>query len=618
VCAEHGYKADITINEAAGVLWLNNVLPDGEIFLHAADGQWSPSGNCHSTINIWHPRVREVVSKHLTAFGAHYRDDPRVVSYELVNEPSLSIERRVQGYQYETIGVGGYSPAARAEWQAWLRRRYKTVEALNARWGTAYETFSTVLPPADLRPPTPTRSDQPQPVGPIYDFQLFRAESHAEHFQRMVAALKAGDPRKPVMPQFIAGFGPRPDAACDLLLLSTLPEWDFFATHDWPGDGPAVTSLFAYSIRRYKWRPHWEDEFIWSQWQPKSTPEPEMRAALIRNLWRQIAWGKRGISLFNLETEWLHDSPSSWNNSIMNIEADYRIPRYSTGAIPVIERKANLLKDVLFQMRLVNQGLAILLPTSSVYGAAPNQLSQQLGQRVASAMLERHILPLVVPEECITDGREELSQYLVVVVPWGINMPTGVQHRLAEWVRGGGTLVALGPPGLFDEYGRPSGTLISLAFGPALWQYDAQTACWTTNDLAPFDKGHAFQARLGTGRVTVLPTAADPQHDIFPAVAALMREAIPQPLVTTAIQGVELLLGEDETGARYLFAINLDVTTGKQGIVAVRGHYSTVRELTVEGAPRVPTHCADGLTRLPLSLQPGEGQLFALGNDKRP
>jgi len=617
-CAAHGYKGDIATSAAAGVVWLNGVLPEGEIYLHTAGGDWSPSGNCHSTINIWHPRVQEEAAGFLRAFGEHYRDDRRVVSYELENEPSLSIEKRVHGYKYERIGVGGYSPQARRAWREWLRGAYGEVEALNARWGTDYASFEAVAPPEVLTPPDPDRSDRRQPVGLLYDFQRFRAESHAEHFRRLVEALKAGDPAKPVMSQFIAGFGLRPDAACDLLSLAGRPDWSFLGTHDWPGAGPAVTSLFAYSMRRYAWRPHWEDEFIWSQWERKPTAEPEMRAALTRNLWRQVAWGKRGISLFNLETEWLHDSPNTWNNSMINIEADYKVPRYSTGAVPVVERKANLIKDTLFGTRLVNQGVALLRPTASIYGAAPELFPQRAGEALAAALLNRNLVPFVVPEECIVDGREDLSAYRVLVAPWAINVPEALQTRVLDWVRGGGALVALGPFGLFDEHGKPSGTLLAQAFGPVLWTYDREARRWQAQGLPEGGEGGAVPRGLGAGRVSVLPIAADPKTTDPEPVLALIRQALPVPPVATEMGQVELLLSEDDTGARYLFAVNLDRAAPRRGDVALRGEYRQVRELTVEGAPALPAVCADGVTTLALTLEAGEGQFFSLGRNFAP
>ena len=611
IISRHGYKADIATSAVAGVRWLDRVLPEGEIYLKPAEGRWSPRGNCHSTINIWHPRVQEESAKFLTAFGERYRNDPRVTCYELVNEPSLSIEESVHGYYYKRTGVGGYSPQARAAWIRWLAEKYGTAGPLNRRWRTNYASFARIAPPADLTPPDPASSEEPVAIGAIHDFESFRAESHARHFGRLVATLKTGDPGKPVMSQFIAAFGIRKAEACNLLSLSALPDWDYLGTHDWPGAGPAVRSLVAYSIRRYNWRPHWEDEFIWSQWERKSTPEPEMRAALTRNLWRQIAWGKRGISLFNLETEWLHDSPRTWNNSMMNIEADYKVPRYSTGAIPVVERKANLLKDTLLETRLTNQGVGILLPTTSVLAMAPELRAQRLMQGVAAWMLLRHWTPFIVPEECVVDGREDLSAFDVIIAPWAIAVPDALQEKLLAWMAGGGTLVSLGPFGLFDQYGNPTQTLLRQTLGETRWVYDSEKGSWSS-PLTQQEAGEMISKAHGKGMVCLLPRPAEKDQVVAQLEASVERLLPPQP-VRAELENVELLLSEDPAGNRYLFAINLHRAEARAGVVELGGEYETIRELTIEGAPTVPAACGEGITTLDVMLEPGEGLLFALG-----
>ena len=610
-CAEHGYKVDIAPSDASGVRWLERKLPPGDIYLKSAKGEWSPNGNCHDTLDIWNPRVREEGAKFLTAYGTHYRNDPRVTSYELVNEPALSIEKMTHGYDSEYLGPGGYGPYAGAEWRRWLTTKYGTVARLNERWRTTYADFASVTPPPDLAAPAPVSSTEAVATGPVRDFQTFRSESHAQHFQLIVAALKRGDPGKPVMSQIYQGFGLRKTAADDLLQMASLPDWDFLGTHDWPGGGPAIDSIFAYSMRRYRWRPHWEEEFIWSQWERKETPEPEMRAAVARNLWRQVAWGKRAVSLFNLEGEWAHDQPNSWNNSMMNLEAEYQVPRYSTGAIPVVERKANLVKDTLFSTRLANQGIAILLPTASVLVAPPENRAQDLGREIAADLMGQHLTPFVVPEECIVDGRENLTPYQVIIAPWAVNVPDELQTKLRAWVEGGGTLISLGPFGLFDPWGKPTQMLLRSALGEVTWQYDAKAGVWRP---APAQDG-VVTRRVGRGTVVLIADASGPPEKRLAAVRDLVRQAVPVPPVATALDTVELMLSENAAGERYLFAINLSRKDVRQGDVSVRGRYVGARELTVEGAPLVPTTFVAGVTRVPVDLQPGEGLFFALGKD---
>lgn len=612
---EHGYLTDAAVSPEAVAPWLyERGGQDEQVYLQTVNGDWSFQGNCHNTVNIWHPQVRGEGARYLTAFGRRYSEDERIAALELANEPSLTVEKHIEGYRYERVGVGGYSEAARRAWSHWLRARHGSIATLNERWRTSYESFDAAAPPADLTPPTPTASGSPVSCGAINDFQRFRAESHAEYFREMVAALHGAMPQVPIMSQLHHGNFGRKDAAIDLYLMATVPGWDYLGTHDWPGDSAAVNSLYAVSMNRYARLPHWEDEFIWSQWERKGTPEPVMRAATERNLWRQIAWGKRGISLFNLESEWLHDSPRSWNNSMLNIEADLIVPRYCTGVISAVERKANLLRDALIDTELAPQGVAILVPIASVYGAAPDGRPEREATVLASRVLEEHWLAFMVPEECIVEGVEDLTQYHVIIAPWAVHVTDELQGKLERWVRDGGTLVASGPFGLFDAWGNPTGTLMRSAFGDLDLRYDGQAQAWAGKPGRGDVAAGLWRTALGKGQalVTPAPLGEGKRPEV---VMAALSEAIPVQPVSTDMGSVELLLRRKAGGTNYLFAINLSAREPQAGVVRVAGHLPEVRELSVEGRPRVPATGSDGTTVVPVALEPGECLCFELRSE---
>ena len=621
-CAEHGYRCDICLDGAAGAIGMLRERLGEAIFLHNPQGEWSPSGNCHNTINIWHPEVRRTAADYLRKSAAYYANSPDVISYELTNEPSLTIERREQGYRHKSLGVGGYSPAARKAWQDWLVQRHQTIGTLNERWQTDHATFARVEPPADLAAPTPRDGLTPVAAGAIHDFQTFRAESHADWFRLCVRAMHAGDPRKPVISQFHAVSVDRKEAALDLRSMAEDVPWDILGTHDWPGDSPAVLSLYAVSMNYKADRPHWEDEFIWSQWQRKGTPEPVMRAAAERNLWRQIAWGKRGISLFNYESEWAHDTPDNWNNSMLNIEADLEVPRYSTGVIPTIERKVNGFKDALFETRVFGPDIAILRPTAATLVTAPELSTRREATFIAGALLERHWMPLMVPEEHMAEGHNDLSGCKVLVIPWAINLPDAVQAKLRQWILGGGIVFASGPPGLFDEYGKPAGTLAAEALGDLKWDYDAKENKWrvsaldrlaTTAEQRPAKDNAAplLVGRLGQGRLYLWPEPFHAAGDATPLLEAL-DGVIPVPYTRTDLPRIEIVPRTASSGARLLFIVNLDPSSPRQGQVQVRGRFGKVTDISCDARPDVPVQDREGVTLIPVRLHSGGAVLLQL------
>jgi hypothetical protein len=627
LCGQHGYAYDIEVEGVEAVRDELAARLGEDAYLHNAKDEWSPQGNCHNTINIFHPEVRAAATAFLRHVAAELRGDARFSSYELTNEPSLTIERHVHGYDYEAIGVGGYSRQAVAAWHAWLQQRYGTIGALNAAWRARYEGFAAVDPPADLLPPVPTDGGTPVPVAAIHDFQVFRAEAHASWFADCVAALHEGDPDRAVSSQFYSPPVQRADAAVDLRRMAEGVPWDLYGVHDWPGAGPATTCLYAVSMDRRAGHPIWEDEFIFSQWERKGTPEPVMRAAIERNLWRQIAWGKRGISLFNLESEWAHDGPGNWNNSLLNIEADLEVPRYSTGVIPTVERKANRFKDVLYRTRIAPTDVAILRPTASTLVAAPDRRTNDECNTIAAHLLEAHETPVLVPEEHIADWPEWHRGVKLLVLPWSIHLPEAVQEKLLAWVRAGGTVLATGPAGLFDELGNPSGTLLRASIGDREWRYTEADGRWALGPArgdAPADVRESepaadlpklLRATVGEGAVYLWPGAVSAGGDAgrLEVIDAVVGEVVPVPFVATELPSVEIVTREDDAGGRYLFLVNLDATAAATGEVLVRGDVGPVVDMSCDARPAVPTRSAEGVTSIPVRLHAGGGVFLSLG-----
>jgi len=610
LCRDRGYPCDIVLDPARAAAF---ALGDREeLFLHNAEGGWSPGGNCHNTVSIWHPEIRRLGARFVERVASQLAAESSVLSYEMTNEPSLTIERHEHGYDYRPAGVGGYEPSAVTAWHAWLEARHGGLAQLNRRWRTAYDKFSDIAPPPDLRPPSPENGVVPVGTGPLYDFQTFRAQSHAAWFRHCIEAFRRGDPHKAVISQFVSPPVERKDAAVDLRILAEEVPWSIYGTHDWPGDRPAVESLYAVCMNRRAQRPHWEDEFIWSQWERKGTPEPIMRAALERNLWRQIAWGKRGISLFNLESEWAHDSPRNWNNSLLNLEADSEIPRYCTGVLPTIERKANGFKDLLYATELGPADVAILRPTTATLVAAPDGLVRRDGTAVAEFLLRRHCVPLMIPEEHIgADPADSLREIRLLVAPWATHVTATAQATVLAWIRAGGTLICSGPFGLFDEYGEPAGRVLEASFGDLGWNYDPDQARWQTREPA-VGAAALRSAACGSGRVML---SAEPFSDPkrLDAVAAACAKVAQIPLVSTDVPNVEILPRRNKAGEMFLFVINLSAREVRRGELRVRGHFESVTELSGECRPAIPVVHEGHTTRMPFLLSPGTAVFLRLG-----
>ncbi|MBT3381410.1 MAG: hypothetical protein HN742_36640 [Lentisphaerae bacterium] len=610
VSRQNGYPCDITFDPAAtAARALGNLEP---FYLHNAEGGWSLRGNCHNTVNIWHPDVRRLAAAFSEKVARLYAGSPALLSYEMTNEPALTIQQHVHGYEFKPDGVGGYSPEAQTAWRIWLEEQHGGLDELNRRWRTQYPRFEDIEPPTELTSPVPTNSTTPVDCGRLHDFQRFRADSHADWFRMCLEAFRRGDPNKAVISQFVSSPMQRKDAAVDLRVMAEDAPWGFYGTHDWPGDRPAVESLYAVCMNRRSRHPHWEDEFIWSQWEKKGTPEPVMRAALERNLWRQVAWGKRGISLFNLESEWAHDSARNWNNSMLNIEADLAIPRYSTGIIPTVERKVNQFKEVLYGTELGPADIALLRPTVATLVAAPDGRSKREGTAIAKYLLRKKCVPVILPEEHIVEDAGCLERIRVVIAPWAINVPDRVQIEILEWIKAGGLLISSGPFGLYDQFGAPTGHVLKAIRGNTGWRYDRANSTWVCATQVGKRNSPPSPVTCGDGGVAILGQALD-VHSQQEIVANLCREQIPVPLVATDLESIEVVPRQNATGQLFLFVTNLDAKSGTDGTITVRGNHPTVLDLSCDARPQVPVTRKAGTTTIPISLHSGGGVFLRLG-----
>jgi len=66
---------------------------------------------------------RQYTEKYVTVLASHFGPDPRIMGWQLDNEPSAPND---------------YSPAADQKFRQWCKNQYKTLDELNKKWGTAF------------------------------------------------------------------------------------------------------------------------------------------------------------------------------------------------------------------------------------------------------------------------------------------------------------------------------------------------------------------------------------------------------------------------------------------------------------------------------------------------
>ncbi len=115
----HGIAVVLGTPTAAPPAWLTSAYP--ETLRTLRDGTRAKHGK-RAQGNNFNPRYQALAHRLVDRMAARFGSDANVIGWQLDNEP----------------GSDDFGAGTRALFQAWLQRRYGTLDALNARWTTTY------------------------------------------------------------------------------------------------------------------------------------------------------------------------------------------------------------------------------------------------------------------------------------------------------------------------------------------------------------------------------------------------------------------------------------------------------------------------------------------------
>ena len=184
---EGGIKIDLATPTAAPPAWFQQANPqarpvsvNGTVLGYGARQTYCPSS----------PEYAEAAARITTELVRRYAGHPAVVLWHIHNEYGCHISRC-------------YCERSVAAFRDWLADRYKTVDALNAAWGTAfwgqlYGGFDEVDAPREA----PAAVNPAQQV----DFRRFSSDALLDCYKRERDIVRAADPSVPVTTNFMAGL----------------------------------------------------------------------------------------------------------------------------------------------------------------------------------------------------------------------------------------------------------------------------------------------------------------------------------------------------------------------------------------------------------------------------
>ncbi|MBQ6824598.1 MAG: beta-galactosidase [Clostridia bacterium] len=165
------------IMELAGQLPMMEYIPDfqmkEEYYCTDEHGHKKIKHTSFGCLNYFHPEVDALISAHFAKTARAYKDYPSLIAYDVFNETAFN--------SYDAFTVERF--------RRWLRKKYQTIEKLNAVWEHNYTDFSQIG-----FAPWMWMS-----IMPAADWHRFRRESVGMFVRGWCDAIRAVDPSRPLI-----------------------------------------------------------------------------------------------------------------------------------------------------------------------------------------------------------------------------------------------------------------------------------------------------------------------------------------------------------------------------------------------------------------------------------
>ncbi len=255
--AKHGIVVVLGTPSAAPPAWLTTAYPD--TLRVSESGMRAEHGN-RQQCSMSSEKYRALARDAATRMAERYGHNPHVMGWQIDNE----------------LGQASFDEATKAQFHAWLGRKYGTVDALNRRWAAAYwsQTYTSFEQ-------IPVHAEEENPAL-LLDWKRFMTEVAVGYTQNQVQAIRAhADPR-----QFITtntmGWYDGFDAYKEHAGLD-LAAWDDYISADpvdWADNGARHDLTRGYKGKNF-WVMETEPAFV--NWR-------KVNNALDKGQTRELAW----------------------------------------------------------------------------------------------------------------------------------------------------------------------------------------------------------------------------------------------------------------------------------------------------------------------------------------
>jgi beta-galactosidase len=446
----HGIRAVLGTPTASPPPWVMAILPDAYRVLPS--GQRMTYGNRREYCPT-HPGYRKRGHIITQAMGAHYAQHPTVIGWQIDNELS--------GHCHCAICQEGF--------QIWLQRKYGSLGALNAAWGTAF--WSHVYTDWSQIPVPLETGGAPNP-GLDLDYRRFISDAYVDLQQEQVDILRQTCPSHFVTHNLM-GFHYDGIDYFDLARTVDVVAWDNYLRTAWSRDkdaDAAASALGHDTMRGLKGKSFWvmEQQSGCGGWQEVGVvPRPgEMR------LWtyQALAHGADAIVYFRWRTS-RFGTEQYWHGVLDHHGQPRR--RYQELQATGAELK-RVGEKIVGAESHPQVAMMLSYDTRFAFQAQPNHDNFGYSQFFGSYYAALHRRNVGVD---IVSPKADLSHYRLVLAPALYLVSPDAADNLRRYVESGGTLLITARSGVKDEVNAvvnmPLPGLLADVCGVEVEEYDA-------------------------------------------------------------------------------------------------------------------------------------------------
>jgi len=437
LCRRHGLKVILGTPTYAGPAWVAHQYP--EVLRWNYDRVPMAHGS-RRNYNYTSPKYLELSDRICTALAAHYATEKQVVAWQLDNEFNCHMDV-------------SYAPSDTLAWRRWLRRKYKSLDKLNAAWGTAFwsQTYND-WDQIDLPHPTSTYHN---PTA-LLDESRFISDTVCAFARRQADILRSHNRDWVITHNGLFGNVNGPDLAAELDVFCHDQYPLFNGEGDWPGYHwglqQARSLSFPFGILEQQAGPGGQMAYL------LRTPRPGQVRLWA---WQSVAHGAKLVSYFRWRTA-PYGSEQHWHGILDQDDRD--------------NRRLAEVKLTGDEMRRLPQAFFDAPPARAVaiwrdYDSETNDKRVNTYVKDGAwdpGRWDRAISRQHVPVDQVW-ADTDLDGYVLLVAPHPKMVTKAVADKLTAFVRGGGTLVLGAQAGLQNANGHvvehqpPPGLLAKLA-----------------------------------------------------------------------------------------------------------------------------------------------------------